>query len=117
MNAETYTGIVIRGDGYGRKLGYPTANVEITEPLSGVFLGVVEFDGKKYNAAIFASERRPILEAHLLDFDGDLYGKEIVAHIQERLRDARTFNDESELRAAIAADVALIRARRDAGIM
>ncbi len=109
MSSDMYKGTVIHGDGYGRKLGYPTANIEMTEPLSGVFVGVVEYDGKKYHAAIFASERRLILEAHLIDFDGDMYGKEIVVHIQKRLRDGRRFDDESELRAAIAADVAIIR--------
>lgn len=105
-----FSGTVIHGDGYGRKLGYPTANIEINEPVSGVFAGLVEFDRKKYHAALFAREARPILEAHLLDFDGDLYGKEIVAHIQKRLRDARSFDDEGELRAAITADIATIRA-------
>lgn len=109
MNAETYKGIVIHGDGYGRKLGYPTANIEIEGALSGVFAGTVEFDGDIYHAALFAREARPILEAHLLDFDGDLYGKEIVAQIQKRLRDARAFDDEHELRAAITADIAAIR--------
>ncbi len=109
MKDKRFTGIVIHGDGYGRTIGYPTANIEIHEPLSGVFAGIAEYEGKKYHAAIFASDRRPILEAHLLDFDGDLYGKEIVAHIQKRLRDARNFDDEAELRAVIAADVATIR--------
>ncbi len=110
MSPETYKGIVIHGDGYGRRLGYPTANIEIAEPLTGVFAGSVEIEGITYHAAIFASERRPILEAHLLDFDGDLYGKEIEVHIEKRLRDARNFDDERELRAAISADIATIRA-------
>jgi FAD synthase len=50
MNPETYRGIVIHGDGYGRKLGYPTANIEIKQELSGVFLGVAEtpFQEKRY---------------------------------------------------------------------
>jgi riboflavin kinase / FMN adenylyltransferase len=110
MNEKTFRGIVVHGDGYGRKLGYPTANIEITEPLSGVFAGTVEYDRKTHLVAIFASERRQILEAHLLDFDGDIYGKEIVVHIQKHLRDARTFSDETELRTAIAADIVSIRA-------
>ncbi len=109
MNQNIYKGIVIHGDGYGRKLGYPTANIEIEGPLSGVFAGTVEFDGDIFHAAIFAREARPVLEAHLLDFDGDLYGKEIVAQIQKRIRDARAFDDESELRAAITADIATTR--------
>ncbi len=110
MNPTTYTGIVIHGDGYGRRLGYPTANIEIIEPVTGVFAGTVDFGGTKYHAAIFASARRPILEAHLLDFDGDLYGKEIEVRIQTHLRDVRYFDDENELRAAITADVATVRA-------
>lgn len=109
MNLKTYKGTVIHGDGYGRKLGYPTANIKIIEPLSGVFAGTVEFDGGIYHAALFAREGRPILEAYLLDFDGDLYGKEIVAQAQKRFRDARRFDNESELRAAITTDIAAMR--------
>jgi len=109
MIVSTYAGVVIHGDGYGRKLGYPTANIEIAGNVSGVFSGTVEFGAQTYRAALFANDRRPILEAHLLDFDGDLYGKEIIIHVGTRLRDARFFEDEGELRAAIASDVVLVR--------
>ncbi len=103
------TGVVIRGDGYGRTLGYPTANIELMEPLSGVFSGVVVFENTTYPAAIFATEKRPILEAHLLDFDGDLYGKQLSVSIGEKIRDARDFDTEEELKDAIAGDVQKVR--------
>jgi riboflavin kinase/FMN adenylyltransferase len=111
MNPETYRGIVIHGDGYGRKLGYPTANIEIKQELSGVFLGGAEFEGKKYRAAIFASDRRPILEAHILDFDGDLYGKEITVTVGDKIREAAVFHDEAILRTTIQSDIEKVRAR------
>lgn len=104
-----FTGTVIHGDGYGRRLGYPTANIAISEPMSGVYAGMVELDGETYTAAVFARPNRLILEAHLLDFNDDMYGKQITIHTQNRLRDARNFDDEIELRLAIAADVATIR--------
>ena len=52
------------------------------------------------------------VEAHLLDFDGDLYGQRLVVELWERLRDERAFGSEAELVEAIAADVEAARARR-----
>ncbi len=104
-------GTVIHGDGYGRKLGYPTANITLGTPLSGVFSGTVTYKGKTYAAAIFATNRRPILEAHLFDFDGDLYGEDIVVEVGEKIREAEEFSNVSLLKAAIAADIARIRSR------
>lgn len=103
------TGIVIHGDGYGRKLGYPTANIALEAPLSGVFSGTVMYQGRKYAAAIFATRKRLILEVHLLDFDGDLYGEELVVDVEGKLREAAEFDDEQKLRVAIAADVQKVR--------
>lgn len=104
------TGTVIHGDGYGRKLGYPTANISLDKPLSGVFAGTATFKDKTYPAAIFASTRRPILEVHLLDFDGDLYGKILQVEINKKLREEKKFDEEAPLRAAIEGDIDAVRA-------
>lgn len=76
---------------------------------SGIFAAKVFVDGKEYSAAAYADPSRKILEAHLLDFSGDLYGKEIEIELFEKIRDAEPFSDETSLQAAIAADVAKIR--------
>ena len=105
----TCRGVVIRGDGYGRKLGYPTANIILEDPLSGVFVGEVTYNENIYLAALFATEKRPILEAHLLDFDGDLYDEEIEVRIGKKIRDSKEFANEEELKQAIAEDVQKVR--------
>jgi len=106
---KRYGGTVIHGDGEGRRLGYPTANIAIQETLSGIWAGTVAHDGREYPAAVFASKRRPILEAHLLDFEGDLYGQDIVISMTEPIRDERAFASIDELKAVIAKDVQKVR--------
>ena len=102
-------GVVVRGDGYGRKLGYPTANILLEDPITGVFAGEVTYKEAIYLAALFATEKRPILEAHLLDFEGDLYDEEIEVRIGEKIRDSKEFASEDELKQAIAEDVQKVR--------
>ncbi len=104
-----YTGIVIRGDGYGRKLGYPTANIE-AEASSGIYAGRVVFEATSYQAAVFVTARRPhILEAHLLDFDGDMYDKKIMVSLEKKIREDAQFKNEDELIAAILQDTQAVR--------
>ena len=105
---STYRGIVIHGDGEGRRLGYPTANIAVPEPLSGIWAGTVTHDNRTYPAAVFASKRRAILEAHILDFEADLYGAEISIELKELIRSERTFESVEALCAAIAQDVQTI---------
>ncbi len=103
-----FSGTVIHGDGEGRRLGYPTANIEaIVEP--GIYAGHVEWRGENYVAALFANAKRPILEAHFLDFDADLYGETIVIHIEKKLRDSQVYTDEESLKRAIQGDVQTVR--------
>ena len=109
-------GIVVRGDGRGRELGFPTANLDVPEgllvPPDGVYAGWThdrqtavsigtnpQFDGL---------ERR--VEAHLLDFDGDLYGARLVVELWDTLREQRRFDSLDELVAAIGDDVERTRA-------
>ena len=108
------------GDRRGRTLGFPTANLHLRTglllPPDGVYAVGTEVDGQRHAGVLnigvrptFGGRRRTI-EVHLLDFDGDLYGRWLVVNLIERLRGEATFSGPEALRAAIAADVA--RARR-----
>jgi riboflavin kinase/FMN adenylyltransferase len=109
-------GVVVRGDGRGRELGFPTANLDVPEgllvPPDGVYAGAAL--GRRAAISIGTNphfdgvERR--VEAHLLDFDGDLYGRRLVVELWERLRDQASFGSLDELVAAIATDVERARA-------
>ncbi len=112
-------GRVVRGRGIGHDLGVPTANLVAPAatalPLAGVYAGYAEVDGVTYPAAL--SIGRPPsfpdaiddLEAHLVGFEGDLYGREIVIGFVTRLRDQRRIVDTAELARVIAADVTAVR--------
>lgn len=106
-----YTGIVQQGARRGAELGYPTANIPLTEEsVSGVYVAHVLVGDQDYQAAAFADPARGILEAHLLDFSGDLYGRHIVVELCEKLRDGTAFADDETLRRAIADDIVAARA-------
>lgn len=104
-------GIVVRGDGRGRELGFPTANLDIPDgllvPPDGVYAGWMK--GKRAAVSIGTNphfdgvERR--VEAHLLDFDGDLYGQRLVVEVWRPLREQARFDTLEQLVAAIAVDV------------
>jgi riboflavin kinase/FMN adenylyltransferase len=96
-------GIVARGDQRGRLLGFPTANLAVPDttamPADGVYAGwYLRPDGVRRAAALslgrrptfYEDARRSLLEAYLLDFDGDLYGEparvEFVAHLHDQIR-------------------------------
>jgi riboflavin kinase/FMN adenylyltransferase len=111
-------GTVATGDRRGRELGYPTANVavpsEILLPGEGVYAGWYERPGGDvYPAAIGvgrrptfgAGEPEPIVEAYLLDFDGDLYGEAAAVRFVSRLRDDERFPTVDDLVAQMARDV------------
>jgi riboflavin kinase/FMN adenylyltransferase len=102
------SGIVVHGDGYGRKLGFPTANLdkknEVLEP--GVYAGNVETDGKVYRAGILINPTGKV-EAHLLNFDGDLYDKMITLEVGKFIREYKKFDTEEELINQIKKDIAL----------
>jgi len=109
-------GIVVRGDGRGRELGFPTANLDVPEgllvPPDGVYAGWT----RDRQAAVSIGtnphfdgvERR--VEAHLLDFDGDLYGERMLVELWAPLRDQRRFDSLEELVTAIGDDVEQTRA-------
>ncbi len=109
-------GTVVTGDARGGTLGFPTANLrlepELLVPAYGIYAGAA--DGRRAAISIGTNphyggaERR--VEAHLLDFDGDLYGRSLVLQLWRRLRDEQSFGSEEELVAQIARDVEETRA-------
>lgn len=114
-------GRVIAGDRVGRQLGFPTANLEaahLTLPPHGVYAGAARRAGQSHRAALNIGCRptlghpqpRLTVEAHLLDFTGDLYGSELEIEPGFKLRDERKFASRDELRQQIERDVAQVRA-------
>lgn len=106
-----YTGTVFKGNQYGRTLGFPTANIQIKEEgVSGIFAAHAYLESVCYPAAVYANARSQTLEVHFLDFDRDVYGKEIEVELLSTIREDRVFADENEARATIASDVAAVHA-------
>ena len=114
-------GTVVRGDGRGRLIGIPTANLETrneTLPAPGVYAGFAHIasGGERWPAVVNLGERPTFagsglrLEAHLLDYDGELYGRELRLEFTRRLRDERRFGSAAELVEQIRRDVADARA-------
>jgi riboflavin kinase/FMN adenylyltransferase len=109
-------GVVVAGDARGGTLGFPTANLSVAPDLLVPAYGIYAGSALGQRAAIsigvnphYGGEERRI-EAFLLDFAGDLYGRRLVVELWRRLRDERAFGNEDELVAQIAQDVADTRA-------
>ncbi len=128
----TVRGRVVKGDQRGRGLGFPTANLAPDNevlPAAGVYAGELRFldegdpalGGRR--AVVTNVGRRPtfethgglVAEAHLLDFDGDLYGRHIELAFSDHLRAEQRFDGVEALRAQIALDVEQARERLAAG--
>jgi riboflavin kinase/FMN adenylyltransferase len=117
------SGVVVHGDKRGRTIGFPTANIEVPNamclPADGVYSGIVQrADGSTYVCAINLG-RRPtffehadhsLLEAHLLDFDGDLYGERVSVTFEHFLRSERKFEGLESIKTQLQLDVAAARA-------
>ncbi len=107
-------GVVEKGDEIGRQLGFPTANmgkIKTTIPANGVYWGWAIVDQVKYKAVLnigirpTISGKRQQVEAHLLDFSGDLYNEEIAFEFLGRLRDESKFSKREDLIAQIEKDI------------
>lgn len=114
----SFSGEVVHGKALGRRIGYPTANLLPTQnvllPARGVYAVRVDIgDGRLYPAIANVGVRptveegaQPNCEVHLLDFDGDLYGKWLSVYFYHRLRGEMKFDTIDALCARIAADEA-----------
>lgn len=101
-----YEGVVQRGDRRGTELGFPTANIPADySPLSGSYAARAWLDGVEYQAAVYADDRRSLLEAHLLDASVEAYGKVLRLQLLAKLREHEGFVDENQLREAIKGDI------------
>lgn len=103
----TIIGEVVHGNKIGRKLGYPTANIDYLEyvlPKNGVYLTITKIKDINYlsmtnigyNPTINEQEK-PRLEVHILDFDEEIYGEEIQISFIKYLREEKRFNSKEEL--------------------
>ncbi len=114
-------GTVIHGDGRGRVFGIPTANLAVWHeqlmPASGVYATYAWLDGHRYPAATnvgvrpTVNGRSLIVETHLIEFEGDLYGQELILDFESRIRDEKKFPGVDALVAQIRADISLVQTR------
>jgi riboflavin kinase/FMN adenylyltransferase len=114
-------GAVVRGDGRGRDLGFPTANLALVprspSPAIGIYAGVAHLPGSSHAAAIsvgynptFTDDRSEVrVEAYLLDFDADIYGSPLRLDLTHRLRDEVRFESVEKLVEQLHRDVAAVR--------
>nr|WP_233613699.1 bifunctional riboflavin kinase/FAD synthetase [Leucobacter edaphi] len=114
--APAVRGEVVRGDARGREIGFPTANlggrIEGLVPADGVYAGWTTIEGERRIAAIsvgnnptFTPEGQSRVEAFLLDFDGDLYGKRMRVEFAHRLRGMERYDSLDALLEQMDADV------------
>jgi riboflavin kinase/FMN adenylyltransferase len=114
-------GIVEHGDQRGRTIGFPTANVgmpvSFVIPAEAVYAGLITAADGVVRPTAISLGRRPtfypdgltLLEAHVIDFDGDLYGQHVSVQFVDKIRDQRRFEGPEELGAQLRADVETAR--------
>lgn len=114
-------GVVVRGEGLGGQLGFPTANIEVSSPekllpRSGVYVVRARF-GDEVREGIMNLGQRPTvsrqmhisMEVHIFTFSGDLYGMHMRVELLERLRDEIRFDSVAQLTAQIESDIAFAK--------
>jgi riboflavin kinase/FMN adenylyltransferase len=107
-------GKVIKGKQLGRKLHFPTVNLDYDKkyilPRGGVYYTIVEYNDIRYKGITnigynpTVKDKKLSIETHVLDFDKDIYGENIKLYFLKRIRDEKKFNSLEELSAQIAKD-------------
>lgn len=115
----TLRGKVKKGFQNGRKIGFPTANVDVDEniilPLDGVYTGYTTVDGVRYKSLVNVGMNPTVcgkeitVESHILDFDGDIYGKVIEVEFCRRIRGEIKFASLEDLKKQIQLDLEKVR--------
>ena len=105
-------GVVVSGKQLGRTIGFPTANMQMYDPLKlipqrGVYFTEVETLGGHYHGMTNVGD---IVETHIFDFNEDIYGLDIKIKFVRRIRDGRTFSSIEELRPQLVIDESTCRA-------
>jgi riboflavin kinase/FMN adenylyltransferase len=111
------TGTVVHGEKRGRELGFPTANIRLgAEAAEGLAYGVYSARVLGHAAAVsigvrptFGDGLEPLLEAHIIDFAGDLYGREITVELLDYVRPELRFTSVDQLVEQMDADIATVR--------
>lgn len=105
----SFKGLIVRGDGRGKKLGFPTANISIDSedkliPAKGIYAGECIVEGEKHYGLLslgsrptFHKDGEVIPEFYIFDFDRDIYDKVMQVNMVEKIRDEKKFNSVDEL--------------------
>ena len=111
-------GEVIHGNALGRTMGFPTANIDVPQHVhipSGVYCSTVDVSGHSYRAMTNVGLRptvggtRRVVESHILDFCGDIYGQHLRITLHAKVRDERKFDSLDALKQQLMLDAAHIR--------
>lgn len=116
MTTHELRGRVLRGEGWGRRLGYPTANLDLAyfrrHPVpAGVYAALTTVHGRRYRALAVVGvpftwrPNRHKVEIHLLRFSGDLRGRRLTAVLVKKIRPIRTFKNVPTMLQQIVRDV------------
>lgn len=110
------TGIVKKGQGRGKKLGFPTANIILDQQIpKGVYASKVIVNGQDYNAATFIgnattfNETTYQAETYIFDFNQDIYGEEIITELLRLVRENQKFTSAEALIDQIKKDITAIK--------
>lgn len=106
-------GIVVKGKQRGKELGFPTANIPLAQSINdeGIYISQTEIDGAHFPSLTFIGSAKTFnetdakAETYILDFDQDLYGKEITVELLTKIRDNQKFNSVEELQKAMRKDL------------
>ena len=118
-------GTVVQGAGRGHSLGFPTANIDTAhelQPAIGVYAGRLKHAGNWYESAVNIGKKPTFggnavtIEAHLLDFTGDLYGQKLRLQFIKRLRLEKHFSSQGALIQQLKQDIEEVRKILDAAI-